>query len=160
MKNKTSVLFVCTGNRFRSLTADYSLKKLAKDKLIVGSAGTRAKKEKIHPAIIDELLKHDIDVRKHHQRKLNKKILFSYDLVVAMSVPHKKFMKEKFGYDAVLFNKICYGKETPILDLQEQIPDYKIKKKESDKYLRKTVNYIIKSMPRFMKNYEKYVLNI
>lgn len=160
MKKKTSVLFVCTGNRFRSVAASYSLKKLAGNELIVGSAGTKAKKEKIRDSIIKQLSKHGIDISKHKQRKLTKKILLSYDLVVAMSIPHKKFMKEKFGYDAVLFNKICYGKETPILDLDEKIPDYKIKKKEADRYLRKTVDYIYDSIPLFLKNYRKYIKDI
>ena len=53
MGDKLKILFVCKGNIFRSVTAEYSLRKYLFDNnindVIVSSAGIEAKKEKINP---------------------------------------------------------------------------------------------------------------
>ena len=76
--DKLKVLFVCTGNIFRSLSAEYCMKDYLKrnniKNITVHSAGTVANKEHAHPAIITTLKSHGIIIKNHVQTKLTKEI--------------------------------------------------------------------------------------
>ena len=88
------VLFVCTGNSFRSPIAEALLKKLRED-LEVESAGT-------HPASIiapsaKKLLRTENAVKnlKRTPEGIDQKILESLDLIIAMKQNHKKEILRK-----------------------------------------------------------------
>jgi len=85
------VLFVCSGNAYRSPVAEALLKKL-KPEIEVDSAG-------IHPAIpISEAAKeylaeeNALKYLKQFPESLEEKKLDSYDLIVAMKQEHKDFI--------------------------------------------------------------------
>jgi protein-tyrosine-phosphatase len=88
MKKKTRILFVCKGNIFRSMTAEYMMKKyLAQHKITdfhVSSAGIEARHHEADPALIKNLKSRRIDISKHKQTKLTKEILDQQDVVIAM----------------------------------------------------------------------------
>ena len=114
------ILFVCKGNVFRSVIAEYCLKKYLKennleDKYKIDSAGTIANPDKIHPKIISELSKLSIDVSKHKQKKVTEELAKSFDVVIAMAENHKTFLKQNYKINAPLFNFICYGKNESVL---------------------------------------------
>ena len=50
----TSILFVCSGNIFRSLVAEYALKAHlgSRARYLIGSAGIEASPQEIHPATV------------------------------------------------------------------------------------------------------------
>lgn len=58
-----SILFVCTGNIFRSLIAEYALKQFlgVSGMYAVGSAGIEAKPQSIHPLVRARLLERGVD---------------------------------------------------------------------------------------------------
>lgn len=162
MSAKTRVLFVCTGNIFRSASAEYALKqhlKKVKCNLFeVSSAGTIAKREPMSPTTIETLKKHNIDPSKHKQRKLTKKILDENDVIVAMSKDHQEFIKQKFRRSSILFEKLAINRNKPLKDVNEVIPDYKNHKNKTKNHIKKTVEHIIKETPKvfnelYMRNY-------
>ena len=88
------VLFVCSGNAYRSPVAEALLKKLRSD-IKVDSAG-------IHPAIpISEAAKKYLarenahKYLKHAPEGLDKKELNTYDLIIAMKSKHKDIILSK-----------------------------------------------------------------
>lgn len=147
-----SILFVCSGNIFRSMSAELFLKKYLKDKNIkikVSSAGITAKKQEIHPIVKEELDKLNIDYSKHKQRKVTKKILNSSDLIISMAKVHQKFLKENFAADSVLFNEICFGKREDFLDYPDILKQTN-SKKEAEKYLRTAIKLINKGTKKML----------
>jgi protein-tyrosine phosphatase len=156
------VLFVCTGNIFRSLIAKYCLEDYIKKRniknIIVDSVGTIAGKEDINPIVLNELNSLGIDPSNHKQKKLTKRDLEESDIVIVMTQNHIDFIKDNFGFDkAVLFNEVVNGKKTSLLDVNESIPNWHLHKKRADQYLKKVVRYISKSMPKLYKNLDRYL---
>jgi protein-tyrosine-phosphatase len=157
------ILFVCTGNIFRSLSAKYALQDYIKKKgikdIIVNSAGTIAEKEPINPVIVDELKSLGIDVSNHKQKRLDKQDLKNNDLIVAMAQSHVDFINNNFNfYKVFLFNEILTGKKESVKDVDEVFSNWRAHKVKAEKYIRKTVRYIYKSIPKFYKNIDKYTV--
>jgi protein-tyrosine phosphatase len=141
-----SILFVCTGNIFRSMCAEFFLKKYILEenkKIKVSSAGIQANPEGIHPIVKEELNKRNIDYSKHIQRKVTKEILNSSDLVVSMTFFHQDFLKEKFHKDSILFNELCFGKKEDFLDYPDILLETNSKEK-AEEYIRTAVKEIEK----------------
>lgn len=162
MIDKTKILFVCTGNIFRSMSAEYALKqhlqKINCNLFQVSSAGTVAKKEPLNPITLETLNKHKINPSKHKQRKLTKKILDENDVIVAISKDHQDFIKQKFKRSSILFEKLAINRNKPLKDVKEAVPDYKTHKDKTNNHIKKTVEHIIKETPKifeelYMRNY-------
>ena len=95
-----SILFVCTGNIFRSLTAEYALKaRLDPNSPIrVSSAGTVALPQQMHPAVRAYLVQRGVDPSHHQQRRVSAELLSASDLVIAMSTDHQALLVDTFQY--------------------------------------------------------------
>lgn len=150
------LLFVCSGNVFRSMTAEYCLKKYLKDNGIshvrVSSAGTTAGPQPIKARTIEMLEGLGIDVRGHKQTKLDKKLLASHDIVIAMSANHRDFMQKEFGVRSVLFNEAAYGKATSVYDIDEVLsPDACAEKDKVNAHIEQTVRHINDGMPGLLR---------
>jgi protein-tyrosine phosphatase len=152
-----SILFVCTGNIFRSMSAEYCLKKRMRRKIYVSSAGTVASFAEAAPQVVSELKKFKIDVGKHRQQRLSQKLVDSSTLVVAMAVNHQKFIKKKFGVNVPLFDEICFGKKISVPDINEAIIDYKHNLPAVEIYEKGVVDFIYDSIPLFMRNMGKFM---
>jgi protein-tyrosine-phosphatase len=155
------VLFVCTGNIFRSMSAEYCLKDyIVKNNIFgvkVASAGTAAIIEPMLSQVKNTLLSFGINPTKHKQRKLNSKYFDEYDLVVAMHKNHQKFIREHFGKEVPLFDEICYNKKVSVLDNNQLMPDWQDHADAVNKYVEYTVQFIHGSVPLFVKNMRKFV---
>ena len=103
-----SVLFVCTGNIFRSMTAEYALKiRLGTNtSCVVSSAGIDAKSQSIHDWVQSRLRAKGADPTTHVPRQLTKELVEAADLIVAMGRDHQVFVREQFGRDVPLFNHL------------------------------------------------------
>lgn len=154
------VLFVCTGNVFRSMTAEYCLRDYAKKHnmkdLIVSSAGIVAHKEDPRLMTISTLASFGINVN-HKQTKLTKEVFDSCDIAVAMAKNHQEFIKKNFNVDVPLFNEVCFGKKTSVKDLDDVILDWATNDKAANEYVREIVIYIHDSIPSLVKNLNKFV---
>lgn len=157
------ILFVCTGNVFRSMSAEYLLKKYLKDNNISGwnvsSAGITAKKEPIDPETLKSLKKQGIKKINHTQKRLTKDLIKRFDVIISMAENHQKFIKLKFGINTLLFNELANNKQTSIGDVEDDVKDYKTNRTAVEKKIRKTVNTISKKIPLLFKNIsERYFL--
>jgi protein-tyrosine-phosphatase len=147
-----SILFVCSGNIFRSMCAELFLKKHLQEKNIkikVTSAGITAKKQEIHLIVKKELDRLNIDYSKHKQRKVTKKILDSSSLVISMAKVHQQFLKKKFNKDSILFNEIVFEKKEDFLDYPDILKETNSEKK-AENYLRKAVKEIDKGTKKML----------
>lgn len=156
----TKILFVCTGNVFRSMVAEKCLKDyLAKNNIKnikVDSAGIDPVPQEPQAATIERLKFHSISF-KHTPKKLTKELINANDLVVAMNLNHQEFIKTNFGINAPLYEEIALNKHEGVLDFNEfnpQIVDMNDKKEYNDihDYAFRLVDFIHDSTPRLVAN--------
>jgi len=157
---KRVILFVCTGNIFRSLSAERTLQKYLNDNKIdnykVISAGTVAKKEPIDPKTKEILMSIGIDASNHKQKKLSKDLLEKCDVVIAMADYHVNFMKKEFDFhNAILFNELAIGKKENVDDINDVNDDLKNNRKKTEDHIKWTIDYINKNIPRVFERIEE-----
>jgi protein-tyrosine phosphatase len=146
-----SILFVCTGNIFRSLVAEYALKRHldSPGSYYVGSAGIEAKPQSIHPLVRGRLLERGADPAGHVQRKLTQSLLDQADCAVAMGRDHQEVVQRLFGLSIPLFNQLCFERDEPILDLHEALPEWEQDVDLAQAYVLSVVDYICDAIPHF-----------
>ena len=147
-----SVLFVCTGNIFRSITAEHALKArlVPGTNCVVSSAGIDAKPQCMHAWVQDRLREKGADLTTHIPRQLTKELIEAADLVIAMGRNHQVFVREQFGRDVPLFNQICLGRDQPILDLHEVIPDWETDHERAAAYVCSVIDIIWAAAPALL----------
>ena len=147
-----SVLFVCTGNIFRSMTAEYALKAGLGigTSCLVGSAGSDVKPQSVHDWVQTRLREKGADTTAHVQRQLTKELVEAADLVIAMGRDHQVFLREQFGRNVPLFNQVCLGQDRPILDLQEMIPDWETDPERARAYVWSVIDVIWAAAPALL----------
>ena len=141
------VLFVCTGNIFRSLTAEYALRRQAPG-MIVASAGTDDYPHVVRPNVRDYLLSRGIDVSAHRRRTVTREILEQAKSVIAMSTDHQRFLAERFGLRVPVFLEACGGACEALPDIEEVVLDYRTNPAAVDAHVRRTIDTIIDLIPR------------
>ena len=150
-----NILFVCTGNIFRSMTAEKCFKDyIIKNKLDfiqVDSAGIGLVPQNIHPFVKIRLEHYNIKFN-HKTKWLTKELVQSNDLIIALNIDHQKYIKEKFNLEVPLFNELVSGKSEGILDVE----DFKLNSKENieqcRQYVYSVVDYIYDSIPILINN--------
>jgi len=147
------VLFVCTGNVFRSLTAEYAVRAALSGRadIAVGSAGTEDYAHTVMPEIREYLLHRGLDVSGHRRRTLTQAMVEDAGLVVAMSLDHRDFIRQRFGRSVPLFLECCGHAPEALLDLHEAVLDYRTNKAAALAYLRSTMDRIVELAPRLVK---------
>jgi protein-tyrosine-phosphatase len=159
---KTKILFVCSGNVFRSFSAEKCLKHYCIlnniNDIEVSSAGISGNKnQKVKPEIYDELKKLGINIIKHTPKKLTQDIINKNDLIVSMGFNHRNYIKEKFGVHSFLFQEVCLGNKEPVLDNNESLKDYTVYSWRTEIFNRQMVRNICSDIPYFIKNYKNFV---
>ncbi len=145
------VLFVCTGNIFRSLTAEYALRKClgARNDITVASAGTEDFPHVVAPSVRDYLLTRGLDVCRHRRRTLTKEILQEPGPVIAMSTDHRLFLAERYNRRNVpLFTEACGLEGEPLPDIHEAVSDYETNPAAATTHVRMIIDRIIELTPR------------
>lgn len=116
------VLFVCTGNVFRSLTAEHALKRqvAGRGRIHVSSAGTRDAPEiRVREDVSAYLKGKGLDVSKHRRTLVTAELLAQSDLVVAMNTDHQKILDERYGLKVPLYLEACGMGAVPLLDVDD-----------------------------------------
>lgn len=146
-----SVLFVCTGNIFRSLVAEYALKMIIGEQssYLVGSAGIEAKPQMVHEWVQTKLKLKGADASGHVQRQLNRELIEKSDLIVAMASDHQAFIREYFGRDVPLFSRVCFERDESILDVHEALPEWEENVERARLYVWSVIDQIWDAMPVF-----------
>ncbi len=156
------ILFVCTSNVYRSLAAEYCLKKYLHKKNVdnweVLSAGILPKKQPVHIYTRQAFNILGIKNIKHKQRRLSKKMLLDADIVIVMAKNHNNYIKKKFQFNkAIMFNKLILGKNISIWDVHNNVPDYQVNKLAMSSEINRTVNYINENIPNLYKQIIKII---
>lgn len=151
MKNK-KILFVCTGNIYRSVSAEYALKqhlkRLGHADWEVNSAGTHAAPQRIDPTVIQTLEELGVAGLSHEQRRVDGSMLAKSDAVIAMARDHLDFLSRDLRYDhAMLFNTLAVGENTSVLDTPDAVPDYRTNRPALERTIRETIRYIFEHTP-------------
>ena len=144
------VLFVCTGNIFRSLTAECALRHAlrARSDIHVSSAGTVDFPHVVRPNVRDYLHSKGFDVSRHERRTLTEAILRESHLVIAMSTDHRTHLRERFGHSAPLFLEACGELGEALPDIEEVVLDYQTNPAAVDLHVRATIDRILSLTPR------------
>jgi len=147
------VLFVCTGNIFRSLTAEYALRRALHELrgdthgIHVESAGTEDFPHVVQPVVRDYLKEKGFDVSAHRRRTLTSQML-APGLIVAMSTEHRTILREQFGFeDAPLFTAACGQQEAPLPDVDEAVVDHRNNPVAAQRHVHATIDRIIEATP-------------
>jgi protein-tyrosine-phosphatase len=144
------VLFVCTGNIFRSLTAEHALRHAlrARSDVHVSSAGTVDFPHVVRSNVREYLGSKGFDVGAHQRRTLTEAILRESQLVIAMSTDHRSYIKERFGHSALLFLEACGELGDALPDIEEVVLDYQTNPAAVDFHVRATIDRILSLTPR------------
>jgi protein-tyrosine phosphatase len=145
------ILFVCTGNIFRSLTAEYALRDVLGERsaIRVASAGTEDFPHVVAPFVADYLHSRGLDVSRHQRRTLTNRILEEQDWVIAMSTDHRAILAEQFNRPNVpLFTAACGLKAEPLPDVHEVVKDHQSNPTAAEDHVRLTIDRIIDLTPR------------
>lgn len=148
------ILFVCTGNIFRSLTADVALRTaLAGNPGVhVSSAGTDHYPHVVWPYVRDYLLSKGYDVSSHHRRTLTRAIFDESHLVVSMSTDHQAIIKARFDRHTPLFLEVCGEAAEWLPDIEDVIRDYRTNRPAVEAHVRSTIDRIVELVPRIAEN--------
>ena len=139
------VLFVCTGNVFRSLTAEYALRRARTD-LVIASAGTEDYPHVVRPEVSDYLRQKGFDVSAHRRRTLTRDMLDHF--VIAMSLDHRDFIHAHYGKEVPVFLECCGGAAEALLDLEEAVADYRTNSAAELAFMQQTIDRIVELTPR------------
>jgi len=152
-----SVLFICTGNIFRSLTAERALRAHLRaaggtgiEAIAVGSAGLLAEPQDLHPAVADRLAVHGLDTHGHVQRRLTAEILSQAGVAVAMGEDHVASVSQRFGRRLPLFSELAFGETAGLPDVWEAVPDYQKNPAAAAAHIHATVDRIVAGTPALM----------
>ena len=133
------------------MTAEYALKAAldAGHRGRVSSAGLSAAPHEIVPFVSSHLHEKGYDILKHQPRTLDREMLDTCDLAVAMGFEHRDRIGETFGLDLPLFSEVAYGTQEPLLDVHEVVDDWRNNIEQAGTYGRSVMDYIIDGMPGF-----------
>lgn len=153
-----TILFICTGNIFRSMTAEYAFRVQNRDEgFASASAGIEANAQQMYPPVKARVIELGIDPSEHVQRKLTLEMLDGVDLPVAMGVDHQDFIRDVFDREVPLFNKVALGKDEPIKDIWEIVPHWDTDEDGRRTYALFVVDTIWESMPKFIANMDGFL---
>jgi protein-tyrosine phosphatase len=144
------VLFVCTGNIFRSLTAERGLRHALgkRTDVQVSSAGTVDYPHVVSANVREYLLSKGFDVSRHERRTLTEAIVSESHLVIAMSVDHREYLRARFGHSAPLFLEACGEPGDALPDIEDVVLDYAINPTAVQAHVRATIDRILLLAPR------------
>jgi len=152
------VLFVCTGNIFRSMTAEFALRHALGPQNVVevASAGTEDRWYEVHPYVSGYLHSRGIDVGRHRRRTLRAGMMGPGVAVIAMSTDHREFIAREFGrHDVRLYTEACGLEAAPLLDIHEAVADFTTNPEASAAHVRWTIDRILELTPRLVQRLDE-----
>ena len=149
------IMFLCTDNFTRSVTAELCLRHYLKARdrqdIDCASSGTHANSDvsglfKDHFERMTEL---GIDISPFRRLQFEASFLREYDVVVAMAAEHRSHVRGKFNATIPLFDEIYKGEDTSV-DIKGVDP------KRVREALRGVVDYIDGAIPDFLKSVARF----
>ncbi len=131
------------------MVAEYALKACfgPKPGYVIGSAGIEARPQPIHPLVRGRMMEKGVDVSGHRQRQLTRELIEGADLLIAMGVNHREFVRRAFGLEVPLFNRVCFDRDDPILDVDEAVPEWQVDLGRARDYILSVIEHIWQATP-------------
>lgn len=145
------VLFVCTGNVFRSFIAMCAVRQALGPGagIPVGSAGTVARPQPVREVVLARLAARGVATpRDHRPTRIEPALASRYDLVVAMGLDHRDFLARELGIEAQLFAALAWDTSEGVLDVHEALPDWADRPADAAAYIEAVVDRICEAAPR------------
>ncbi len=153
-----TILFICTGNIFRSMTAEHAFcAQIGNAPYCAESAGLTADPQQMYPPVRDRIITLGIDPSAHQQHKLSLDMLNKADLSIAMGLDHCDYIRENFNREVLLFNRVALGKDEPIKDIWEIVPNWNTNEDSRRTYALYVVDTIWNTMPDFIHNMDRFI---
>lgn len=145
-----SVLFVCTGNIFRSMTAEYALRRaLGQSSITVASAGTAHRPTlTVRGDVAEYLAGLGLDVSGHRRRTIDAHIAADAGLVIAMHTDHRQHLEDAFGITAPLYSEACTGHARDMPDVDDLFEPKDFLSPAAIEHVRRTIDWIIADAPK------------
>ncbi|WP_404468388.1 hypothetical protein [Sutcliffiella horikoshii] len=149
------VLFLCTDNFTRSITAEFCMKHFLKQNNItnieVASAGFKANSDlssfsNIH---FDRMRQLNISTDGFSRTPFNRRLIDEFDVIIGMGKEHKDYIQKEYNEKIYLFNEIYKEDESSItVPPPDQSGNYLVQ-------ITEMVDYINKAIPQLVKNLRK-----
>ena len=154
------LLFICTGNIFRSLTAEYALKGLIdrESHALVSSAGFENPPHETVPFVRSYLSGKGFDISGHVSTRLTEALIASADLAIAMGSEHQVRARKEFHRHIPMFSEVAYGTTEPLKDVFEVVTNWEEDLVAATEYGTWVMSYIVEGMPEFIRRYPEFVL--
>lgn len=146
------VLFLCTDNFTRSVTAEFCMKHFLKQKNItsidVASAGFKADSDlspfsSIH---FDRMRQLNISTDGFSRTQFNQRFIDEFDVIIGMGKEHKNYIQQEYNEKIYLFNEIYKDDQSSItVPPPDQDGNYLVKISEM-------VDYINEAIPQLVRN--------
>ena len=144
------IMFVCTDNFTRSITAELCLRHYLNEQdmqdIVCASSGVCSNSDvswllKEHFVRMTEL---GIDISEFNRLQFNEKFIGEYDVIVAMAKEHQDYIQNEYKERIPLFNEIYKDEETSVAirDVHDE--------EEIRAELREMVDYINSAIPKFL----------
>ncbi|WP_299410587.1 hypothetical protein [uncultured Roseobacter sp.] len=149
----TSVLFICTGNVFRSLTAEYSLRAQlgSNTGVVVSSAGTRDDPNlAVRKDVSDYLLSKGLDVSSHVRTLVSSDLLQKFDHIIAMHTDHQQRLSERFSIEVPHFMEACGMKSEALPDVDDLFAPDDWHSSDAFDHIKRTIDRIVEVAPHFV----------
>lgn len=151
----TRVLFICTGNIFRSMTAEFAL--CAAGIEGVRSAGLIKAPHPIVAFVADYLAAKGHSTDAHEPRVLTRDMLDAAALPVAMGIEHRDRIAAQFNRRLPLYSEIAYGAEHALLDVDQVVPDWRENETAARAYGTEVMDYIFDGIPGFVSRMNRFM---
>ncbi len=150
-----TVLFVCTGNVFRSLTAEMALareisRQGQESAFSAASVGIKVGGALIVPELREIWAQRGLDPGDRGSTPATPELLDGAAAVVSMARNHKDALHATFGCASELFNQLAIGEDRSVDDLGEALPDFQDRPDAARQFLSDTVDHIIRHTPALL----------
>jgi protein-tyrosine phosphatase len=147
-----SILFVCTGNVFRSLTAELALAREISSQgrestFSAASAGIGVGGALIVPELREIWAQRGLDPGDRGSRPVTSELLENAIAVVSMARNHQEALHSTFGCTSDLFNQLALGEDLSVDDVGEAMPDHRDRPGDVRQFMADTVDHILKNTP-------------
>lgn len=146
------VLFLCTDNFTRSVTAEFCLKHFLEENNItnidVESAGFKADSDlsQFSSVHFDRLKQLNISTDGFSRTQFNQRFIDEFDVIIGMGKEHKNYIQQEYNEKIYLFNEIYKDDQSSItVPPPDKDGDYLVKISEM-------VDYINGAIPQLVRN--------
>ena len=157
-----SVLFVCTGNVFRSKTAEFACRRAhalsGGPAVAFASAGTKASaNSKAWPYVGEHLERIKLDTSGHVPRLLEEAIFSGATLAVSMNHDHQAWIAERFSIKSPLFMEIATGEPQAMPDACDLFSLDDLDSDGARKHIADTIDRIVDQASPFIERLPLYL---